>query len=154
MIADKIAARFGFNGLRRLFAFFILLLHAVGLFLPGFGVRRSECKLYLSLQRRDVCFQRFQFILFFPYSADRFLQNRNIPLIGYILRLVLLHELGYALQRVQKVHRILLFCSNRPTSEERLFPVRARLLRVTQKVSSNLEHTLLCSDEHKALRAV
>jgi hypothetical protein len=41
------------------------------------------------------------------------------------------------------------FLPNRPTSEERLFPVRARLLRVTQKVSSNSIHTLLCSDEHK-----
>lgn len=41
------------------------------------------------------------------------------------------------------------FRSNRPTSEGRLLPVRARLLRVTQKVSSNSIHTLLCSDEHK-----
>lgn len=30
-----------------------------------------------------------------------------------------------------------------------MLPVRARLLRVTQKVSSNSIHTLLCSDEHK-----
>ena len=30
-----------------------------------------------------------------------------------------------------------------------IVPVRARLLRVTQKVSSNSIHTLLCSDEHK-----
>ena len=30
-----------------------------------------------------------------------------------------------------------------------MFPVRARLLRVTQKVSSNSIHTLLCSDEHR-----
>lgn len=44
---------------------------------------------------------------------------------------------------------MLFFRSNRPTSEGRLFPVRARLLRVTQKVSSNSIHTLLCSDEHK-----
>lgn len=41
------------------------------------------------------------------------------------------------------------FRSNRPTSEGRVLPVRARLLRVTQKVSSNSIHTLLCSDEHK-----
>lgn len=41
------------------------------------------------------------------------------------------------------------FLPKRPTSEERLFPVRARLLRVTQKVSSYSIHTLLCSDEHK-----
>ena len=57
---------------------------------------------------------------------------------------------------VQKLHRYCFglfyqycFCFNRPTSERRLFPVRARLLRVTQKVSSYSIHTLLCSDEHK-----
>lgn len=41
------------------------------------------------------------------------------------------------------------FRSNRPTSEGDCSPSGQGFLRVTQKVSSNSIHTLLCSDEHK-----
>ena len=42
---------------------------------------------------------------------------------------------------------------NRPTSEGRFSPTGARLLRVTQKVSSNSIHTLLLADANKNRRA-
>ena len=42
---------------------------------------------------------------------------------------------------------------NRPTSEGRFPPTGARLLRVTQKVSSNSIHTLLLADANKNRRA-
>ena len=97
MIVDKIlrtGIRAMFDDFRILFPLSALLLHAVGLFLPGFGCGRCERELYLALQHRDLRFQRLQLVLRLPYAADRFLQNRNIPLVGYVLRLVLLHELG------------------------------------------------------------
>ena len=82
------------GGIRLLFPLSALLLHTVGLFLPGFTCGRGERKLYLAFQRRDLRFQCLQLVLLLPYAADRFLQNRNVPFIGYVLRLVLLHELS------------------------------------------------------------
>lgn len=58
---------------RLLFPSYVLLLYAVGLFLPCFGFRRCKRKLYLALQRRDLRFQRLQLVLLLPYAADRFL---------------------------------------------------------------------------------
>ena len=79
---------------------------AIGLlFLCGFGLGRSQLQLNLTLQCRYFGFQLLQLILLLPHTADGLLQNRNIPLVFDVLLAVLLHELGYALQRIDEIHR-------------------------------------------------
>ena len=95
MVADKLLvpmrrSRIFGRDMLRLVLYLYVTLPRCGLFLSGFIFLRSQLQLNLPLQRRNLRFQLLQLVLLFPYAADGLLQNRNIPLISYILRLVLL----------------------------------------------------------------
>lgn len=65
VIADKIVIRIGFDGFLLLFALSALLLYAVGLFLPGFGLGRYERKLYFRSNAATSIFSAFNSSSFF-----------------------------------------------------------------------------------------
>ena len=90
------------------------------------GVDGASVSCILRSNAATSAFSAFNSSSFLPYPADRFLQNRNVPLVAYILCLVLFHDFVYcssvfckfidaALVAIIAINRY--FFSNRPTSE-------------------------------------
>lgn len=104
MIADKIIARVGSDDFRSLFAFPILLFYTFSLFLSGFLCRRRQLQLDFPVKGGKFRLQPFQFILLAPCLSGNLLQYGQVRFVGFVLCLVLLHNLRYALQCVQEIH--------------------------------------------------
>ena len=68
-----------------------------------FRYRWSQLQLYLAVQCGKLGFQSFQFVLLLPHLAGYLLQLRNFFFQHLVLRLVLVNDRGYLLQRVQEI---------------------------------------------------